>query len=102
MAEYKNVEQRASAALDAVTPVLLFASRTAGSVGWRVFNPSASQYMLVKCQKASDTAPSHAEMLVESTYRVGPKATVEDAGAQCNVYASVESGTLTVYPEELF
>ena len=102
MPNYKNVEQRASKALDAVTPVLLFATRTPGSVGWRCYNPSSTQDILYKCQKSSDAAPTHAEMLIECTYRGTPQGTIDDAGEACNVYASVVSGTLTVYPEELF
>lgn len=103
MSQYRNLERRASASLDAVTPVKLFTSRTSGSKGWRLYNPSATVSILFKCQKAGAAAPTYAEMVAgQNTYRVNPYATVEDAGAECDVYAAVTSGTLTVYPEELF
>ena len=103
MQSYTHIVDGASKALDAVTPILLFTSRTIGSFGWRLCNPSASQTIYIKCVKSGGSAPSFANMTAgQVSYRVGPYQTVDDGGINVDVYAAVSSGTLTVYPQELF
>ena len=104
MESYSDVAESGSKALDAVTPIKLFTARATGSIGWRLYNPSATLKVLTKVVRAGATAPTYAEMVAGvSTYRLAPLASVDDgADSRCDVYGCVVSGTLTVYPQELF
>lgn len=90
-------------ALDAVTPVKLFSTRTQGNKGWRLYNPSATVSILIGIVPAGGTAPTYAQLVAGqyTDYKLSPEATVDDTGAACDVYACVVSGTLTVYPKEM-
>lgn len=103
MATYNRPTVLATVALDAVTPVKLFATPTTGRRGWRVINTAA-----VVCHTlvlpVSTAAPTFAQMVTaaKSQYKTAAGAMqADEAGDQSDVWACLASSTGDVYAEEL-
>lgn len=99
---YKHSRQTGPIALSDLAPTALM-TRSIGSSGWRMFNPSEDEPIFIYCAPAGTAAPL-ADALREGicTYKVLPGEWCRDDGVSCVPYAVTETSEVTVYPEELF
>lgn len=104
MKPYTHSRQVGAVTLNDLAATALM-TRTIGSCGWRVFNPSTEDPIYIYCAPRGTAAPL-ADAIREGvvTYKVLPGEWCRDDGVTCVPYAVVEDAgdSITVYPEELF
>lgn len=91
-------------AVDAITPVLAFTTRTGSTVGVRIKNTTAS-VLHVSIVKAGSTPPTHADMDTNgmADYDLDPGETCDDGAREASdVYLCVDAGSGTARARELF